>query len=45
MFRLFATVAIAVAFATPSHAVFTECTVKKDTVTMNRGKVLNLLGI
>jgi hypothetical protein len=28
--------AVVVAFATPSHAIYTECTVTKDTETMNR---------
>jgi hypothetical protein len=36
MKRLFLIAAVVVAFATPSHAIYTECIVKKDTETLNR---------
>jgi hypothetical protein len=36
MKKLLLSVAIVVAFAPPSHAIYTECTVKKDTMTLNR---------
>jgi hypothetical protein len=38
MNRLLLIAAALLALATPSHAIYTECTVKKDTDTLNRSQ-------